>query len=84
MTIVCGVLGVVYCMKIPLPFIAPIEVGKLPFSMITQNTAPGMSLNVDKVTVREALLDAAIATMLTILVREDEVPIVGLAVGSKE
>ena len=84
MTTVCGVLDVMYREKTPLPFIAPIEVGKLPFSMITQNRAPGESFELDKMIVRETLLDPAIATMLTTFVTEDKALTVGLTVGSEE
>ena len=51
--------------------------------MITQNTAPGDSLVLDNVIIRETLLDAGIATILTIFVTEDKALIVGLTVGSE-
>ena len=52
--------------------------------MITQNTAPGDSFELDKMILRETLLDPAIATMLTIFVTEDKALTVGLTVGSEE
>ena len=80
----CGAVDVVYRAKFPLLFIAPIEVGKLPFSTITQNTAPGDSLILDNVILRETLLDAEVATILIIFVTEDNALTVGLTVGSEE